>query len=72
MLVFRLFSEKFYTAVGEGGLGKQTKRNYFARKFQQFKGDCESTWKQINSIIPPYRINEKILLIKFVKMTLHM
>ena len=39
-------------------LGKQ-KINYFARKFQQFKGDCKTTWKQINSIIQPNRINKK-------------
>ena len=37
------------------------KINYFARKFQQFKGDCKSTWKQINSIIRPNRINKKYI-----------
>ena len=50
---------------------RQAKINYFARKFKQFKGDCKSTWKQINSIIRPNRINKKKLLINFVKMTLH-
>ena len=38
---------------------RQAKINYFARKFQQFKGDCKSTWKQINSIIRPNRINKR-------------
>ena len=38
---------------------RQAKINYSARKFQQFKGDCKSTWKQINSIIRPNRINKK-------------
>ena len=32
--------------------------NYFARKFQQFKGDCKGNQKQINSIIRPNRINK--------------
>ena len=43
------------------------------RKFQQFKGDCKSTWKQINSIIRPNRINKNNIINKsFVKMTLRM
>ena len=41
---------------------RQAKINYFARKFQQFKGDCKSTWKQINSIIRPNRINQKNII----------
>ena len=41
---------------------RQAKINYFARKFQQFKGDCKSTWKQINSIIRPNRINKKDII----------
>ena len=45
-------------------LGKQNKINYFARKFQQFKGDCKSTWKQINSIIRLNRINKKNIINK--------
>ena len=51
---------------------RQTKINYFALRFQQFKGYCKSTWKQMNSIIRPNKINKKIFLLKFVKMTLHM
>ena len=50
---------------------KLGKINYFACKFQQFKGDCKCTWKQINCI-RPNRINKKNLINKFVKMTLHM
>ena len=43
----------------------QAKINYFARKFQQlFKGDCKSTWKQINSIIRPNRITKKNIINK--------
>ena len=38
---------------------RQTKINYFMRKFQQFKSDCKITWKQINSIIWPNRISKK-------------
>ena len=38
---------------------RQAKINHFARKFKQFKGDCKSTWRQINSIIRPNRINKK-------------
>ena len=37
---------------------RQAKINYFARKFQKIKGYCKSTWKQINSIILPNRINK--------------
>ena len=37
----------------------QAKINYFALKFQQFKGDCKRTWTQINSIIQLNRINKK-------------
>ena len=44
-------------------LGK-AKINYFAHKFQQFKGDCKSTWKKINSIIRPNRINKKNIINK--------
>ena len=43
---------------------RQAKINYFARKFQQFKGDCKSTWKKINSIIQPNRINKKNIINK--------
>ena len=43
---------------------RQAKIHYFARKFQQFKGDCKSTWKQINSIIRSNRINKKNIIIK--------
>ena len=43
---------------------RQAKINSFARKFQQFKGDCRSTWKQINSIIRPNRINKKNIINK--------
>ena len=43
---------------------RQGKINYFARKFQQFKGDCRSTWKQINSINRPNRINKKKVINK--------
>ena len=43
---------------------RQAKINYFAHKFQQFKGDCKSTWKQINSIIRPNRINKKNIINK--------
>ena len=35
-----------------------------ARKFQQFKGDCKNTWKQINSIVRLNRINKKIIINK--------
>ena len=35
---------------------RQAKINYFARKFKKIKGYC--TWKQINSIILPNRINK--------------
>ena len=42
----------------------QAKINYFARKFQQFNGDFRSTWKQINSIIRPNRINRKNIIHK--------
>ena len=41
---------------------KQAKINYFGSKFQQFKGDCKSTWKQINSIIRPNRINKRNII----------
>ena len=37
---------------------------FFARKFQQFKVDCKSTWKQINSIIRPNRIHKKNIINK--------
>ena len=43
---------------------RQAKINYFARKFKQFKGDCKSTWKQINSIIRPNTINKKNIINK--------
>ena len=43
---------------------RQAKINYFARKLQQLKGDCKSTWKQINSIILPNRINKKYIMNK--------
>ena len=43
---------------------KQAKINYFARKFQQFKGDCKSAWKQINDIIRPNKINKKNIINK--------
>ena len=43
---------------------REAKINYFARKFQQFKGDCKSTWKQINSIILPIRINKRNIINK--------
>ena len=51
---------------------RQAKINYFARKFKQFKGDCKSTWKQINSIIRRTESKKQVLLIKLMKMTLHM
>ena len=41
---------------------RQAKINYFARKFQQFKGDCKNTWKQINSIIRTNRINKRNII----------
>ena len=43
---------------------RKAKINSFARKFQQFKRDCKSTWKQINSIIRPNRINKKNIINK--------
>ena len=43
---------------------RQAKINYFASKFQQFNGDCKNTWKQINSIIRPNKINKKIIINK--------
>ena len=43
---------------------RQVKINYFARKFQQFKGDCKSTWKQINCIIRQNKINKRNIVIK--------
>ena len=43
---------------------RQAKINYFAPKFQQFKGDCKRTWKQINSIILPNTINKKNIINK--------
>ena len=43
---------------------RQAKINYFAGKFQQFKGDCKNTWKQINSIIRPNRINKRNIINK--------
>ena len=43
---------------------RQAKRNYFARKFKQFKGTWKSTWKQINGIILPNRINKKNIINK--------
>ena len=41
---------------------RQAKKNV-ASIFQQFKGDCKSTWKQINSV-PPNRINKKNIINK--------
>ena len=43
---------------------RQAKINYVAHKFQQFKGDCKSTWKQINCIIRLNRINKKNIINK--------
>ena len=43
---------------------RQAKTNCFAPKVQQFKGDCKSNWKQINSIIRPNIINQKNIINK--------
>ena len=46
---------------------RRTKINYFARKFRQFNWDCKGTWKQINSIIRPNRINKKNIINKIFR-----
>ena len=52
---------------------RQAKINSFARKFRQFKRDCKNTWKQINSLLIGRTESAKeIILIKLVKITLHM
>ena len=51
---------------------RQAKINYFFRKFQQFKGDCKSTWQQKTVLFGRTESIKDMLLIKLVKMTLHM
>ena len=56
---------KFYTRFrNDTNQIRQAKINYFAHKFQQFKGDCQSTWKQINNIIQLSKINKRNILNK--------
>ena len=40
----------------------EPKYTIYSRKIKQFKGGCKSTWKQMNNIFRPNRINKRNIM----------